>query len=90
MRRTGRPISCSATALAPTAPGTFEDVTDASGMNQNNNRYSFAPAWCDYDGDGWPDLYVANDFGRNNLYRNRTGSFATSRRKRAWRIWGRA
>ena len=44
-------------------------------MSHNNNRYSFAPAWCDFDGDGWPDLYVANDFGRNNLYRNRDGKF---------------
>ena len=50
--------------------GTFEDVTSASGMDQNNNRFSFAAAWCDYDNDGWPDLYVANDFGRKNLYRN--------------------
>ena len=55
--------------------GFFEDVTEASGINQNNNRYSFAPAWCDYDGDGWPDLYVANDFGRSNLYRNQNGRF---------------
>ncbi len=44
-------------------------------MNENNDRFSFAPAWCDFDGDGWPDLYVANDFGRNNLYRNRGGHF---------------
>jgi Tfp pilus assembly protein PilF/peroxiredoxin len=50
--------------------GTFEDVTVSSGMDQNNNRFSFAAAWCDYDNDGWPDLYVANDFGRKNLYRN--------------------
>ncbi|MBL8215584.1 MAG: VCBS repeat-containing protein [Bryobacterales bacterium] len=50
--------------------GTFEDVTAASGMNENNNRFSFAAAWADYDRDGFPDLYVANDFGRNNLYRN--------------------
>ena len=50
--------------------GTFEDVTEISGINQNNNRYSFACGWCDYDNDGWPDLYVANDFGRKNLYRN--------------------
>jgi tetratricopeptide (TPR) repeat protein len=53
----------------------FEDVTAEVGLNHNNNRYSFAPAWCDFDGDGWPDLYVANDFGRNNLYRNRDGKF---------------
>lgn len=55
--------------------GYFEDVTEESGMNHNNNRFSFAPAWCDFDGDGWPDLYVANDFGRGNLYRNRHGKF---------------
>lgn len=56
--------------------GTFEDVTASSGMDQNNNRFSFAVEWCDYDNDGWPDLYVANDFGRKNLYRNhRDGTF---------------
>ena len=61
--------------LSSDGRGFFEDVTEPSGMNQNNNRYSFAPAWCDYDGDGWPDLYVANDFGRSNLYRNQKGQF---------------
>jgi tetratricopeptide (TPR) repeat protein len=56
--------------------GTFEDVTASSGMDQNNNRFSFAAAWCDYDNNGWPDLYVANDFGRKNLYRsNGDGTF---------------
>ncbi|PYV41153.1 MAG: hypothetical protein DMG06_18030 [Acidobacteria bacterium] len=49
---------------------TFSDVTAKTNLNQNNNRYSFACGWCDYNDDGWPDLYVANDFGRNNLYRN--------------------
>ena len=48
--------------------GTFVDVTAATGMNQNNNRYSFDCHWADYDNDGWPDLYVVNDFGRKNLY----------------------
>ena len=62
--------------LAMRAPGIrFEDVTDETGMNHHNDRFSFAPAWCDFDGDGWPDLYVANDFGRGNLYRNRNGHF---------------
>jgi tetratricopeptide (TPR) repeat protein len=55
--------------------GYFEDFTQASGMDENNNRYSFAPAWADVDGSGWPSLYVANDFGRNNLYRNTEGKF---------------
>jgi Flp pilus assembly protein TadD/peroxiredoxin len=36
----------------------------------DNDRYSFACAWGDYNSDGAPDLYVANDFGRSNLYRN--------------------
>jgi tetratricopeptide (TPR) repeat protein len=50
--------------------GTFRDVTDSSGLNKRNNRYSFACGWCDYNQDGWPDLFVANDFGKKNLYRN--------------------
>ncbi len=57
--------------------GTFRDVTTASGMNQNNTRYSFCCGWSDYNHDGWPDLYVVNDFGRKNLYRNNgDGTFA--------------
>ncbi len=50
--------------------GTFRDVTAESGLNQNNTRYSFCCGWNDYDKNGWPDLYVVNDFGRKNLYRN--------------------
>jgi hypothetical protein len=53
----------------------FEDVTVSSGIDQNNRRFSFAASWADYDGDGDQDLYVANDFGRNNLYRNDKGRF---------------
>src|SRR5262249_3308470 len=50
--------------------GTFGDVTEESGLNRNNTRYSFCCAWNDYDHDGWPDLYVVNDFGKKNLYHN--------------------
>jgi Flp pilus assembly protein TadD len=55
--------------------GFFEDCTAETGINENNNRFSFAPAWCDFNEDGWPDLYVANDFGRKNLYVNHEGHF---------------
>ena len=61
--------------LEPDGSGAFEDVTESSGIDQNNNRFSFAAAWCDYDQSGWPSLYVANDFGRKNLYQNRGGKF---------------
>jgi len=50
--------------------GTFSDVTKQSGLDQKNTRYSFCCGWNDFNGDGWPDLYVVNDFGRKNLYRN--------------------
>lgn len=53
----------------------FVDATVERGLDVNNTRYSFAAAFEDYDQDGDPDLYVANDFGRNNLYRNDGGRF---------------
>lgn len=53
----------------------FVDVTDEVGLNQNNRRFTLSAAWDDFDNDGDPDLYVANDFGRNNLYRNDRGTF---------------
>ncbi len=73
--RNGPPNFLFRNRLTETGEGHFEDMTNAVGLDENNNRFSFAPAWCDYDGDGWPDLYVANDFGRNNLYKNVSGKF---------------
>ena len=56
---------------------TFVDRTEAAGLNAENDRYSFACAWGESDSSGSPDLYVANDFGRSNLYRNKgDGTFA--------------
>jgi tetratricopeptide (TPR) repeat protein len=57
--------------------GVFQDRTEVAGLNIDNDRYSFACCWGDCNGDLWPDLYVVNDFGRNNLYRNNgDGTFA--------------
>ena len=53
----------------------FQDVTAVAGINVNNRRFSYAAAWEDFDNDGDQDLYVANDFGRNNLYRNDEARF---------------
>jgi Tfp pilus assembly protein PilF len=50
--------------------GRFIDATEEAGLDVGNDRYHFAAAWADYDGNGWPDLLVANDFGTKNLYRN--------------------
>ena len=46
----------------------FTDVTEASGTGDTG--WSLAVASADYDNDGYPDLMVANDFGRKNLYHN--------------------
>jgi Flp pilus assembly protein TadD/peroxiredoxin len=56
----------------------FRDRTEAAGLNVDNNRYSFACAWGDFNSDGHADLYVANDFGRSNLYRNNGDGTFTS------------
>lgn len=60
---------------SPSSDWRFTDVTELVGLDHNNNRWSFAATWEDYDNDGDPDLYVANDFGPNNLYRNEDGQF---------------
>jgi len=55
--------------------GTFVEVTAKAGLHENALAHS--ATWWDYDNDGWPDLYVANDFaGADLLYRNnRDGTF---------------
>ena len=51
--------------------GTFEDVSKKAGMDDPQHRYGLGAIWADYDNDGWPDLFLANDAGPNFLYHNR-------------------
>jgi hypothetical protein len=51
--------------------GTFEDVSKPAGMDDPQHRYGLGAIWADYDNDGWPDLFLANDAGPNFLYHNR-------------------
>ncbi|MFP3941116.1 MAG: CRTAC1 family protein [Thermoanaerobaculia bacterium] len=46
----------------------FTDVTEEAGVGDTG--LCLGSAFADYDDDGWPDLWVANDFGRKTLYRN--------------------
>jgi tetratricopeptide (TPR) repeat protein/peroxiredoxin len=62
--------------------GTFVEITERAGMNADNDRYSFACAWGDSNGNGLPDLFIANDFGSSQLYRNNgDGTFAVVSRE---------
>ena len=50
--------------------GTFTDVSDASGISKPGLTYGFTPCVADYDNDGWPDIYVANDSTPSLLFMN--------------------
>ena len=50
--------------------GTFEDVSKKAGVADSEGRFGMGAVWSDFNGDGRPDLYVANDAGPNYLYRN--------------------
>ncbi len=51
----------------------FDDATAELGLEKGNFRLSFASLWEDFDNDGDQDLFVVNDFGPNNYYRNEDG-----------------
>jgi hypothetical protein len=53
----------------------FNDATREAGLEPEATRRSYASSWEDFDNDGDMDLYVANDYGRNNLFRNDRGHF---------------
>ena len=48
--------------------GTFTDVSQRAGVAATG--WGLAGAWGDYDDDGWPDLYIGNEFGLGTLYHN--------------------
>jgi tetratricopeptide (TPR) repeat protein len=54
--------------------GVFTEVGRALGVSNPDGR-SLSAVWHDFDGDGWLDLYVANDISDNVLYRNVRGRF---------------
>lgn len=51
--------------------GKFEDVTEKMGIG--STRWTLAAASADFNGDGWPDIYLANDYGPEELYLNQGG-----------------
>ena len=55
--------------------GTFTDVTGSSGL-ADAKSFGMGVAVADYDGDGWPDVYITG-YGRNILYHNNHDSTFT-------------
>lgn len=66
----------------------FTDVTAGSGLDNENYRFSFSASWEDYDNDGDLDLYVANDFGPNQLFRNEGQTFSDQSKESKTQDWG--
>jgi len=80
----GVPVNCGPKGLATDTnllyhqrdDGTFEDVSDSSGVAKVTGKYPMTAAAADLDGDGWTDVYVASDSTAAILYRNnRDGTF---------------
>ena len=57
--------------------GTFEEVSKNAGVDDPEKYYGLTATWGDYDNDGWPDLFVADDTTPNHLYHNNhNGTFS--------------
>jgi enediyne biosynthesis protein E4 len=56
--------------------GTFTDVSESAGLSHTNATYGLGVLTADFDNDGWPDIYVANDSTASALYHNeKNGKF---------------
>jgi len=56
--------------------GTFTDVSEKSGMLETIGTYALSVSVADFDNDGWPDIYVANDSTASTFYQNqKNGTF---------------
>jgi len=56
--------------------GHFTEVGEKAGVHDPHRYFGLGVAWFDFNGDGWPDLFVANDAGPNFLYENqKDGTF---------------
>jgi hypothetical protein len=57
--------------------GTFEDLSDKSGISRAKGTYGLGAATIDFNDDGWTDLYIANDSNPSALFiNNRDGTFS--------------
>jgi len=56
--------------------GTFTDVSESAGITKASGTYGLGVLTADFDNDGWPDIYVANDSTPSALYQNqKNGKF---------------
>jgi enediyne biosynthesis protein E4 len=56
--------------------GSFTDVAEKAGIRKTNGTYGLGVVVADFDNDGWPDIYVANDSAPAALYHNnKNGTF---------------
>jgi hypothetical protein len=77
-RYRGLPVACGPPGLPGArntlwhnrGDGTFEDVSERAGMRRAAGTYALGVSTLDFDGDGWTDLYVADDSSPSVLYRN--------------------
>lgn len=74
----GVPVQCGPRGMAGAhdalfhnnGDGTFTDVSKKAKVDDPNGYYGLGVVWTDFDDDGWPDIFVANDTTPNYAYRN--------------------